>query len=38
MSKTPPKRPKRKNGEGCFQPSTCGKYIEYRITYYNELG
>lgn len=35
---TTPKRPKRKNGEGCFQPSTCGKYIEYRITYYNELG
>ena len=33
-----PKRPKRKNGEGCFQPSTCGRYIEYRITYYNELG
>ena len=35
---TTPKRPKRKNGEGCFQPSTCGRYIEYRITYYNELG
>lgn len=35
---TTPKRPKRKNGEGCFQPSTCGKYIEYRVTYYNELG
>jgi len=29
---------RRRNGEGCFAKSTDGKYIEYRITYYNELG
>ena len=31
-------RGRRKNGEGCFAKSTDGKYIEYRTTYYNELG
>lgn len=29
---------RRRNGEGCFAKSTDGKYIEYRVTYYNELG
>lgn len=29
---------RRRNGEGCFQQSTDGKYIEYRVTYYDELG
>ena len=29
---------RRRNGEGCFQKSTCGRYIEYRVTYYDELG
>lgn len=29
---------RRRNGEGCFQKSTDGKYIEYIITYYNEFG
>lgn len=32
------KRPKRKNGEGCFAKSTDGKYIEYRVTYHDEFG
>ena len=31
-------RGRRNNGEGCFAKSTDGKYIEYRTTYYNELG
>ena len=35
---TTPKRPKRKNGEGCFAKSTDGKYIEYRVTYHDEFG
>ena len=28
---------RRRNGEGCFAKSTDGKYIEYRVTYYNDL-
>lgn len=32
------KRPKRKNGEGCFTKSTDGKYIEYKVTYHDEFG
>ena len=32
------KRPKRKNGEGCFTKSTDGKYIEYKVTYHEEFG
>ncbi len=31
-------RGRRKNGEVCFAKSTDGRYIEYRTTYYNELG
>ena len=29
---------RRRNGEGCFSKSTDGKYIEYRVTYYDETG
>lgn len=32
------KRPKRKNGEGCFTKSTDGRYIEYKVTYHDEFG